>query len=257
LFCDVPVSRRLRWDQRHGIREVSAATALGDGMTIDLAGRLIVCEGATGQVVAMDAGGDGSGRTVLAGRYGGRRLNSPNDVVVHSDGSLYFTDSWWPPRLGRPLERELDFQGVYRIAGDGAEPELLIDDMDFPNGLCFAPGESVLYVNDSTPGAIRAFDVAPDGSLSGDRLVATGLVDDSGHVDGMKCDERGNLWVTGPGGVWVLDPAGATLGVIATPQRTGNLHWGGPDWNWLFLCCTSALYRLRTNVAGCREPFMR
>ncbi len=218
-------------------------------MAIDHDGRLIVCEGATGQVVAMDASGDGSGREVLASRYRGRRLNSPNDVVARTDGALYFTDSWWPNRLGPAMERELDFQGVFRIGGTG-EPELLIDDMDFPNGLCFSPDERVLYVNDSTPGAIRAFDVAADGSLSGDRVIATGIVDESGHVDGMKCDEHGNIWVTGPGGIWVLDPAGRQLGLIETPARSGNLCWGGPDFNWLFICCSSEIHRLRTLVVS-------
>jgi gluconolactonase len=256
LFADVPASRRLRWDERDGLREVAAATALGNGMTIDLDGRLIVCEGETGSVVGMHAAGDGGARTAIAERYDGRRLNSPNDVVVRSDGSIYFTDSWWPNRLGRSLEQELDFQGVFRVAA-GGEPEVLIDDMDFPNGLCFSPDETLLYANDSTPGRIRVFDVAGDGTVSNDRVFADGLTDPTGHVDGMKCDEHGNVWVTGPGGVWILAPDGTPLGLVETPARTGNMHWGGPDWSWLFICCSSSVYRLRTNVSGRREPFMR
>jgi gluconolactonase len=256
LFSDTPASRRLRWDESGGIREVAAPTSLGNGMTLDGECRLVVCEGETGSVVRMDPRGDGSGRTVLAGHHDGRRLNSPNDVVVRSDNSLYFTDSWWPNRLGRTLEQELDFQGVFRVV-DGGDPELMIGDMDFPNGLCFSPDETLLYVNDSTPGRIRVFDVAPDGSISNDRVFIDGLTDDSGHVDGMKCDERGNVWVTGPGGVWILDPTGTPLGVVGTPARTGNIHWGGPDWSWLFVACSSSIYRLRTRVAGRREPFMR
>jgi gluconolactonase len=256
LFADVPASRRYRWDSSAGVREVAAATSLGNGMTIDLAGRLLVCEGETGSVVRMDASGSGLGREVVAARYQERRLNSPNDVAVRSDGSIWFTDSWWPNRLGRTLEQELDFQGVFRVV-DGGEPELVIDDTDFPNGLCFSPDESVLYVNDSTPGRIRAFDVAADGTLSGDRVFGDGIADSTGHVDGMKCDEHGNVWVTGPGGVWVLDACGVHLGTIGTPQRTGNMHWGGPGWDWLFIACTSRLFRLRTRVRGRREPFMR
>jgi gluconolactonase len=225
-------------------------------MTLDLGGRLLICEGETGALVRMDPGGSGSGREVVAHRYGGRRLNSPNDVVVRSDGSIWFTDSWWPNRLGRSIEQELDFQGVFRVV-DGGEPEPVIDDTDFPNGLCFSPDESLLYVNDSTPGRIRVFDVGASGALSGDRVLADGIADSTGHVDGMKCDDRGNLWVTGPGGVWVLDPAGVHLGTIRTTQRTGNIHWGGPGWTWLFVTCSSGLYRLRTRVQGRREPFMR
>jgi gluconolactonase len=255
LFADVPASRRFRWDETHGVREVAAPTALGNGMTIDLEGRLLVCEGETGAVVRMDASGTGSGREIVASSYRGRRLNSPNDVVVRGDGSIWFTDSWWPNRLGRTLEQELDFQGVFRVV-DGGEPELEIGDMDFPNGLCFSPDESLLYANDSTPGRIRVFDVSAEGTLSGDRIFGDGITDASGHVDGMKCDEQGNVWVTGPGGVWVLDPSGVHLGTIATPQRTGNIHWGGPSWDWLFVTCSSGLYRLRTRVRGRREPFM-
>jgi gluconolactonase len=193
---------------------------------------------------------------VIAGSYRGRRLNSPNDVVVRSDGSVWFTDSWWPPRLGVELERELDFQGVFRVA-EGGEPELLLDDMGFPNGLCFSPDESLLYVNDSAPGHIRVFDVAPDGSISNDRVFAVLPKDPSGHVDGMKCDERGNVWVTGPGGVWILGRDGTQLGTVRTRERTGNLHWGGPDRRWLLIASSSGIYRLRTKVAGRREPFMR
>jgi gluconolactonase len=256
LFADVPASRRLRWDEEHGVHDVAGDTGFGDGMTLDREGRLVVCEGESGSVVRMHPSGDGSERETLAAQYGGRRLNSPNDVVVHSNGGVYFTDSWWLDRLGSDTRRELDFQGVFRVV-DGGEPEVLIGDMDFPNGLCFSPDESLLYVNDSTPGTIRVFDVAPDGSISNDRVFADGMHDETGHVDGMKCDENGNVWVTGPGGVWILDPAGSTLGVIGTPARTGNLHWGGPDWSWLFVACSSSVFRLRTKVTGRREPFMQ
>jgi gluconolactonase len=255
LFSDVPASKRFRWSEATGVLETAGETFLGNGMTIDLDGRLVVCEGETGCVVRMSPLGDGSGREVLVGTYRGQRLNSPNDVVIRSDGTLYFTDSWWPNRLGRQIVRELDFQGVFRWAG--GEPEVLIDDMGFPNGLCLSPDEGVLYVSDSVPGRIRAFDVAADGSLSNDRVFADGLVDRTGHVDGMKCDEQGNVWVTGPGGIWILDPSGTALGVVETPARTGNLHWGGPDWSWLFVACSSTLFRLRTRTQGRAEPFMQ
>lgn len=256
LFSDVPKQERFRWDERAGVRRVATATGMANGMTLDREGRLIVCEGETGCVVRMDASGSGDGRKVLASAHRGCRLNSPNDVVIASSGAIYFTDSWWLSMLGSRIERQLEFQGVYRVF-EGTEPELLLDDMDFPNGLCFSPGETMLYVNDSTPGRIRAFDMRVDGSLGAERVFANGITDATGHVDGMKCDEHGNVWVTGPGGVWVLDPAGLLLGILRTPARTGNLHWGGPDWSWLFVTSSEGLHRTKTRTHGCREPFMR
>ena len=158
--------------------------------------------------------------------------------------------------LGHEAEQELSFQGVFRVPAGGGDPEVVLDDMDFPNGLTFSPDESVLYVDDSIPGTIRALSLDRAGSVTADRRFATVPGDPSGHVDGIKCDERGNVWVTGPGGVWVLDPTGAHLGIIRTPERTGNLHWGGPEWSWLFIASSSALHRIRTRTAGRREPFM-
>ena len=248
LFSDVPASRRWRWDERGGCRKVASSTGLGNGMTLDLDGRLLVCEGERGRVTRMDAAGDGSGAETVVGSHRGSRLNSPNDVVVRSDGSIYFTDSWWPNKLGRSLERELDFQGVFRFSAAGLE--LLLDDLDFPNGLCFSPDERLLYVNDSTPGLILVFDVNPDGSLSNRRIFAQEIRDEPEHVDGMKCDSAGNVWVTGPGGVWALDPEGTLLAVIRTPERAGNLCWGGPERNWLFIGASSSLHRIVTRVAG-------
>jgi gluconolactonase len=256
LFSDVLANRRHRWDERDGVRTVADPSNIGNGMTLDREGRLVVCEGGGRAVVCMDPSGTGAGREVVVESYRGRRLNSPNDVVVRSDGSIWFTDSWYLTRLGLEAEQELDFQGVFRVAAGGAGPELVLGDMDFPNGLTFSPDETILYVNDSTPGHIRALDVDAGGAVSNDRVFATVPKDATGHVDGMKCDERGNVWVTGPGGVWVLDDTGRHLGTIRLPERTGNLHWGGTDLRWLFIASSSGIYRLRTKIAGRREPFM-
>jgi gluconolactonase len=249
LFSDVPGNKRYRWGEQDGLALVADPSNLGNGMTLDADGRLLVCEGGAGAIVRMDPAGTGAGREVVAGSYRGRRLNSPNDVVVHSDGSIWFTDSWWPPRLGFDLEQELDFQGVFRVE-PGDEPEIVLGDMDFPNGLCFSPDELLLYVNDSTPGHIRVFDVAAGGGTSNDRVFAVLPKHATGHVDGMKCDERGNVWVTGPGGVWILGPDGRHLGTVQTPERTGNLNWGGADRRDLFVASSSSVYRLRARVAG-------
>jgi gluconolactonase len=232
-------------------------------MTIDNDGRLIVCEHVTSSVVRMDPDGRGGGREVLATHYDGRELNSPNDVVVKSDGAIYFTDPTYGRMAGFGLEREqdLDFQGVYRIAPGGGDPQLLIDDFDQPNGLCFSTDESLLYINDTVRAHIRVFDVAGDGTLANGRVLADGIGSGSLEigdlVDGMKLDERGNVWVTGPGGVCVFDPDGNHIGTVEVPENVGNLNWGGPDWSQLFIPASSSMYRIQCKVSGNRLPYMR
>jgi gluconolactonase len=255
LFSDIPTSTRWRWDERAGCVAVSEATQKGNGMALDNRARILVCEHATSCVVRMDADGVGRSREVIASHYHGKELNSPNDIVVRSDESIYFTD----PAAGRQdapygvgREQELDFQGVFRLS-PGGNIELLVDDFVFPNGLCFSPDESSLYVNDSRQHHIRVFVVNSDGSLAGGRVFASGIVDSDvpGGVDGMKCDEQGNVWVTGPGGVWIFDPRGERIGTIDIPEVTANLAFGGSDGRSLFLTASRSLYRLRTKVMGC------
>jgi gluconolactonase len=263
LFSDMPGDTRRRWDEQGGVREVAAPSNKGNGMTLDTQGKLIVCEHATSSVVRMNPDGTGSGREVLASHYQGRELNSPNDVVIHSSGAVYFTDPTYGRMPGFGVERDqhLDFQGVYRIPPEGGEPQLLVDDFAQPNGLCFSPDESLLYINDTERAHIRVFDVADDGTIGNGRVFAenigTGDLATGELVDGMKCDESGNVWVTGPKGIWVFDPAGELLGVIEIPENAGNIHWGGPDWSWLFVPASSSLYRVKTKVSGRREPFMQ
>jgi gluconolactonase len=262
LFSDMPGDVRRRWDEENGVREVARPSNKGNGMTYDAQGRLVVCEHSTSSVVRMDPGGTGSGREVIASHYHGKELNSPNDVVVKSDGSIYFTDPTYGrmPGFGVEREQQLGFQGLYRIPAEGGGPHLLIDDFDQPNGLCFSPDESLLYINDSRHGHIRVFDVASHGAIENGRVFAKAIgrgdLEGGDLVDGMKCDERGNVWVTGPGGVWVFSPEGAHLGVIEIPENVGNIHWGGSGWKWMFVCASTGLYRFQTKVAGRREPFM-
>ena len=246
-----------------GFTEVANPSNKGNGMTFDLDGRLVVCEHVTSSLVRMDPDGSGSGREVLASHYDGKELNSPNDVVVKSDGAIYFTDPTYGRMPGFGLEREqdLDFQGVYRIAPGGGDPQLVAGDFAQPNGLCFSVDESQLYINDTDNAHIRVFDVAADGSLENGRVFAegigTGSLEVGDLVDGMKLDERGNVWVTGPDGVWVFDPQGEHIGTVEVPEPVGNLNWGGPDWNWLFIPATSSVYRVQCKVAGNRLPYMR
>ena len=263
LFSDMPGDVRRRWDPDSGVSEVANPSNKGNGMTIDNDGRLVVCEHVTSSVVRMDPDGRGGGREVLATHYEGRELNSPNDVVVKSDGAIYFTDPTYGRMPGFGIEREqaLDFQGVYRIAPGGGDPQLLVDDFDQPNGLCFSTDESLLYINDTTRAHIRVFDVQSDGTIANSRVLAEGIGSGSLEigdlVDGMKLDERGNVWVTGPGGVCVFDPDGNHIGTVEVPENVGNINWGGPDWNQLFIPATSSMYRIQCKVSGNRLPYMR
>ena len=258
-FSDMPGDVRRRWSERDGVTEVRRPANKCNGMTYDAGLNLIVCEHSTSRLIRESR--DGHTET-LASHYQGRELNSPNDVCVRSDGFIYFSDPSFGrmPGFGVEREQELDVQGVYLVRPGRDELRLVVGDFDQPNGLCFSPDESLLYINDSTRAHIRVFEVAADGSLSQRRIFAEGIGSGEiaeGIVDGMKCDERGNVWVTGPGGIWVFDPTGEHLGIIEVPENIGNLHWGGRDWAQLYVCASTSLYRLRTKVAGRRELFMR
>jgi len=263
LFSDMPGDVRRRWDERDGVRELANPSNKGNGMTLDADGQLLVCEHVTSSVVRIDPDGSGSGREVLATHYQGKELNSPNDVIVGDDGAIYFTDPTFGrmPGFGIEREQELDFQGVYRIAPEGGEPQLLVDDFVQPNGLCFSPDNSLLYVNDTTRAHIRGFEVQPDGSLRNGRVLADGVgsgdLERGDLADGMKLDEHGNIWVTGTGGVMVFAPDGQHLGTVEVPENVGNINWGGPDWNWLFIPASTSLYRLKCKVSGNRLSYMR
>ena len=263
LFSDMPGDVRRRWDLVESVSEVANPSNKGNGMTFDLDGRIVVCEHVTSSVVRMDPEGTGAGREVLASHYEGRELNSPNDVVVKSDGAIYFTDPTYGrmPGFGIEREQDLDFQGLYRIPPDGGDPELLVDDFAQPNGLCFSADESLLYVNDTDRAHIRVFDVDAGGRPVNGRVLADGIgtasLEVGDLVDGMKLDERGNIWVTGPGGVCVFDPDGEHIGTIEVPEPVGNLNWGGADWDELFICASTSLYRLRCSVSGNRLHYMR
>ncbi len=259
LFSDMPGDVRRRWDYRSGVREVMRPSNKGNGLTYDHDLNLIICEHATSSLVRIAA--DGS-RTILASHFEGRELNSPNDVVVKSDGSIYFTDPWYGrmPGFGVERPRDLGFQGVYRVTLGRPDPDLLVDRYLFgqPNGLCFSPDERRLYINDTEKALIRVFDVQSDGSLTNGRLFAEGLKDDRkpGVPDGMKCDALGNVWVTAPGGLWVYAPDGRHIGKVDIPELAANLHWGGEDWRTLFVCATHSVYTIQTKVGPRNEPFM-
>ena len=260
LFSDMPGDVRRRWDARHGVAEIRRPANKCNGMTYDADLNLVVCEHATSLLVRESPDGR---REVLASHFEGKELNSPNDACVRSDGSIYFSDPWYgrTADFGVERPRELGFQGVYRVAPGGQGPQLLVDRdlFDQPNGLCFSPDETLLYVNDTAKRLIRVFNVAPDGSLSRDRLFASAIQssDRRGVPDGMKCDERGNVWVTGPGGVWVYASSGELIGKLHIPEVVGNLAWGGGEFRTLFLTASKSIYRVTTKVGPRIEPHMR
>jgi gluconolactonase len=267
LFSDIPADTRWRWDSAGGARLVAHPTGFANGLTYDKDLHLLVCEHAPSAIARYAADGR---RSVLASRFEGRELNSPNDLAVRADGSIYFTDPLYGRMKGFGVERvsELGFQGVYRLPPGGSDPQLLVDRAMFtsPNGLCFSPDERLLYVNDTDQANIRMFDVLADGSLQNGRVFASGIFqhndsgvrDDSlGAPDGMKCDQDGNVWVTAPSGLWVYAPDQRLIGKIRTPERTANLHWGGVDWSTLYLTATSSVYALDTRTRGRQEVFMR
>jgi gluconolactonase len=260
LFSDMPGDVRRRWSEADGVTEVMRPSNKGNGMVYDADGNLLVCEHTTSSLVREHPDGE---REPLATHFRGKELNSPNDVITRSDGLIYFSDPTYGrvPVFGVERDVELGFQGVYKLAQAG-DPELVVpeDQFEMPNGLCFSPDESLLYINDTPNALIRVYDVAADGSLSNGRLFRDGIGDgviENGVVDGMKCDERGNIWVSGPAGVWVIDPAGEHMGTIEVPENIGNLAWGGAEWRTLFIAASTSLYRVQTTVASARLPYHR
>jgi gluconolactonase len=231
---------------------------MSNGLTLDRQGRVLAAEHDGRRVTRV---ADDGARTVLAEQFQGKRLNSPNDIVVKSDGAIYFTDppyavqpstpgvprpaGWWT----KPIPgKEQPCHGVYRIAPDGTL-RLLVNDFALPNGLAFSPDESDLYIDDSAHKHIRAFDVRPDGTLTGSRLLLDMASEDPGVPDGLKVDVRGNVFCTGPGGVWVCRPDGALLGRVVLPELPANLAWGD-DGSVLFLTARTSVYRMPTRTRG-------
>jgi gluconolactonase len=255
----MPGDVRRRYD-RSGVREVARPSNKGNGLTYDADLNLLVCEHATSSVARFRPSGE---REVLVSHYQGRELNSPNDICVRSDGSIYFTDPWYGrmPHYGVERPRELGWQGLFLIKPGAREPHLLVDRFMFtqPNGVCLSPDEKLLYVNDTEQANIRVFDVAADGALGNARIFASGIRDTlrPGVPDGMKCDAEGNIWVTAPGGLWVYAPSGRHIGRVSIPELAANHHWGGPDWRTLYVCATTSLYAIDVKVGPRNEPFMR
>ncbi len=262
-FVDIQSSRQLRWSRNTGSQVFRENTAEGNGTTVDRQGRMIICEGANRRVTRQESGGHWQ---PIAERFQGKRFNRPNDVVCHSDGSIYFTD---PGGRVPPQERELDFSGVFRVAPDGAL-SVATSECEYPNGLAFSPDESVMYVAisrlntdciaDKERGEacqhqfIRAFDVQPDGSLTNNRVFAEMFSAEEGVPDGMKVDTKGRVYCTGAGGCWVFEADGSLIGIIRMPEAPANVAFGGADWKDLYFTARTSLYMVRAKDPGVKAP---
>ncbi len=276
LFAEIPSNSIRKWSPQTGVSVFlqpsgyKGSAAYGgpepgsNGMTLDPRGRLTVAGHAQRDVWRLESMNPQGQITVLADSYQGKRLNSPNDLVYKKDGALYFTD---PPYGFRTQsdsdpEKQLRVNGVYRLPGaagvkPGAQPDnsqlqLLISDLPRPNGIAFSPDEKVLYVNNSEPKKIwMRYEVAPDGSVKNGSVFFDASSDTRpGAPDGMKVDTNGNLYSTGPGGIWIFSPEGQHLGTIDMPEKAGNIAWGDADWKSLYITASSSLYRIRMNAVG-------
>ena len=255
LFSDIHNNRRMKYDPGRGVSLVLEPTNRANGLTRDVQGRLIACEHDTRRVTRQEP--DGS-ITVVANSFQGRRLNRPNDVVVKSDGCIYFTDPWTSP--APPDEWDLSFSGVYRVIPDLGTKTLLIDDFVLPNGLAFSPDETVLYINDTRRGHIRAFELLPNGTLAKhtDRVFADLRGSEPGVPDGMKVDVEGNVYCGGAGGIWIMDPSGKKLGrIIHGAPATTNLGFGGDDWKTLYFTSRNHLGAVNIKIPGVPVPTPR
>jgi gluconolactonase len=214
-----------------------------DGSTLDAQGRLVTTASVLRAIIQVEPNGQ---YKILADKYDGKKFNSPNDIILGPDGALYFTDPTLD--LVKGEKQEIPFQGVYRLGNDGSV-RLLTRDLVQPNGLAFSPDGKRLYIDDTKQREIRVYDVGPNGEMKNGRLFGK-EEGRAGVPDGMRVDVKGNIFVTGPGGIWVWDPNGNHLGTIVMPESTANLNWGDADYHTLYITAKTSVYRLKTKTQG-------
>lgn len=238
-----------QWSEKEGLQDIRRNSHLANGNTYDRDGRMLTCHHGTSRVTRIE---DDGTMTVLATHYQGKQLNSPNDIVVKSDGVIYFTDpmSGRSENYGIPRPSDLGFAGVYRLNSETGALTLLVDDFELPNGLCLSLDEKQLFINDTRRFHIRVFDVNDDGTLSNGRVFAETTGEGKGGPDGMKFDSAGNLFSTAQGGIHIFLADGTCLGRILIPEQTANFTWGDDDLQSLYITASTSIYRLRVNVAG-------
>ena len=239
-----------KWKEGVGRQVVMSPSYRADGMTFDQQGRLVVAGWSWRRVWRMEADGT---ITTLCAEFEGKKLNSPNDIVVKSDGAIYFTDPSGGlnnvEMHGDDLQRYIDYHGVFRISPDG-KTTLATRDFVYPNGLAFSPDESLLYINDTRQNLIKVYDVNPDGTLKNGRLFCNLEGPEPGVADGMKVDTQGNVYCTGPAGIHVMSPKGNLLGRILIPGHSTNLGFGDADWRSLYLTTYTSVFRVRLGIPG-------
>ena len=242
VFSDIPADRVYQWTPEEGHSVFLEPSGHANGLATDPDGHLLLAQH-DGQVARLTTEGE---IEPLVSSYQGNRLNSPNDLTVADDGTIYFTD---PPYGVDAENRELDFAGVYRLDPDGTLT-LLTTTFDRPNGIVLSPDESILYVNDTEGDLIRAYDVKEDGDVANGRIFAEMEGEAPGNADGMKVDADGNLYTTGPGGVWIYTPDGELLDRMSVPEGPTNLAFGGPERRTLYITAQSNVYRIPLRVPG-------
>jgi gluconolactonase len=245
LFSDMTGNKVIRWTETTGAVEFLNPSNNANGLAYDSTGRLLLAQ--TGLRRIARRGSDG-GMSPLATLYGGKKLNSPNDIVVKSDGAIFFTDP--PFNIPSGQHQELSFSGVYRISPSGGL-QLLDSTLALPNGICFSPDESKLYVDESQQRIIYVWDVVHDSVITNKRVFAR--ITPSGYADGMKVDTAGNLYCTGPLGIWVFGPTGTLLDTILVAETPTNCNWGGADRKTLFITAGRSLYRIRLAMTGVEQ----
>ncbi len=251
LFNDIHNNKRMKYTPGRGVTVDLEPSNRANGLTRDAKGRLVSCEHETRRVTRREL--DGS-LTVIANSFQGRRLNRPNDVIVKSDGSYYFTD---PHHTITPEQWDLTFPGVYRVTPDLGTMTLVTDSFLAPNGLAFSPDEKLMYINDSRRGHIRAFEMLPNGLLAKhtDRVFADLRGSEPGVPDGMKVDSAGNVYCGGAGGLWILDPQGKKLGrIVHGHPATTNMAFGGDDWKTLYFTSRTHLGAVNVKIPGIPVP---
>jgi gluconolactonase len=252
FFTDIIGDTIWKWTPNEGLEVVMKPSAHADGLALDLERRIVVAGWGGRTVFRIEKDGT---RTTLADRWQGRKLNSPNDIIVSTDGAIWFTDPVGGllnvGMVGDDLQRYNDTQPVLRISPDGKQLTLVTDEIVYPNGLCFSPDERLLYVNCSRERLIRVYDVKPGGAVGKGRLFYQYSGPERGVPDGMKCDSEGNVYCTGPGGIFVHAPSGDVLARIRTPgHHPTNFAWGDDDWRSLYITNIGSVVRTRVNVPG-------
>jgi len=249
LFSDIPANKVYQWTPGAGVSVFRSPSGNSNGLTFDAQGRLVMTQTGNRRIARIESTGE---ETILAATYTGKKLNSPNDVVVKSDGSIFFTDS--PFNIPAGQKAELGFSGIYRISPYGSL-QLLDASLNEPNGICFSPDETKLYVNNSSERVIYVWDVSSDSTIVNKRRFAS--MNPVGYADGMKTDAAGNIFCSGPLGVWVFSPAGVVLDTILVPGQTSNCNWGDASGKTLYITSGTAVYRIRFSTTGVEDSAPR